>query len=200
MRLATVATAVMAMLCVLAAAASAQRASVPAISQLVDSASEIGEAPPAPAAESDCADADARAGKVSKKRLADALTCLIAEERDKRRLADVERSSALRRSASAHAHDMHEHGFFSHRSSDGRSVADRAKAAGYVRSARTWEVAEALHWGQGSRSTPRRALAGLLSSPPHRAILLSRRLRDIGVAAFTRGTVGTYVVNMGRRS
>lgn len=100
---------------------------------------------------------------------------------------------------------MVEHRFFGHASSDGAGVLDRARSAGYLRGARSWTVLEALHWGEGGRATPRHALTELLRSPPHRAILLSRRLRDVGIAVTTyvRGGSGRpaadYVIDAGRR-
>jgi uncharacterized protein YkwD len=191
-------------LCLLAGAADAQlgqRDAVPSVTMLIESATDLLERPAEAATDgTSCRDADAPAGTVSSRRLAAALTCLIEEARSTRNLADLRRSSLLRRAASRHAHDMQEHGFFSHRSSNGDNIGARAKAVGYANDARQWEVGEALHWGEGTRSSPHEALKELLHSPAHRAILLSHRLHDIGVAAFTRRTVATYVVDMGRRS
>jgi uncharacterized protein YkwD len=142
---------------------------------------------------------------VSRARLASALACLLNEERRTHRLPALRPNAKLASAASTHALDMLEHRFFGHRSASGNSIGDRVRKAGYLRGARRWEVSEALHWGEGSRSSPRKAMSELLSSPRHRQILLSRRLRDLGVAAvpFTRAGSGkvaaTYVVNMGRR-
>lgn len=197
-------------LCLLAGAAKAQlgqRASVPSISTLVESASQALQEPAEAASDpSGCADSGARAGHVSTRRLAAALTCLIEDARRTRGLSDLHGSGKLRRAAARHARDMRQHGFFGHRSSNGADVGARARASGYMLGARRWEVGEALHWGEGERSTPRKALEELLHSTAHRAILLSDRMRDIGVAAvtYTRGGSSarstTYVVNMGRRS
>jgi uncharacterized protein YkwD len=151
-----------------------------------------------------CDDADAHVGAVSRARLAAALACLIDQRRHSDGLAELQDDAHLTRAASGHAHDMLVHDFFGHRSSNGENVADRARASGYTSGARHWEVGEALHWGDSSRGTPRGALHELLNSPPHRAILMSHRLRDIGVAAVTYTRPGgrkaaTYVVDMGRR-
>lgn len=149
-----------------------------------------------------CADADAHPSAVTRGRLAKALTCLLARERARRRLPGLRPNTKLRRAATGHAYSMLRHRFFGHGSSVGR----RARTSGYARGARHWEVGEALHWGEGGRATPRRALREMLASPRHRAILLSPRLRDLGVAVVTYTRAGsgrlaaTYVVNLGRRS
>jgi uncharacterized protein YkwD len=208
MRWGLVASSIVAGLCVLAAAAGAQSgppANLPStVSRLIGSATDMLQAP-AQAADGGCADEDARAGSISRARLASSLTCLIDQQRRADGLSGLNRNADLRRAAADHAHDMLVHGFFGHRSSSGATVAQRAKASGYMRGARSWEVGEALHWGDGKRSTPRHALRELLNSPPHRAILMSHRLRDIGVAAvtYTRSNgrkAAKYVVDMGRRS
>jgi uncharacterized protein YkwD len=65
--------------------------------------------------------------------------------------------------------------------------------------------AENLAWGQGELGSPVRTLAMWLNSPPHRANLLARRWRDLGVA-FERGhmfgldDVTLWVMQVGRRS
>jgi uncharacterized protein YkwD len=157
--------------------------------------------PPSP-----CTNADAGPSEVTGGRLANAFLCLLANERRSRGLPALRERGALTRSASAHALDMLQNRFFGHKSTAGETLGGRVRAAGYLVGARHWAVGEALHWGSGERSSPRAALKEMLASPAHRKIVLSRRLRDIGVAAVTYTLAGsgkaaaTYVVNMGRRS
>lgn len=64
-------------------------------------------------------------------------------------------------------------------------------------------VAENLAWGEGGRGSPVRMLGAWLASPSHRANLLARRWRDLGVA-FERGSmfghtdVSLWVLQFGR--
>lgn len=162
----------------------------------------VAPVPPA-ARRSRCAGADATAATAAPRRLASALLCLLNVTRRARGLRPLRADARLRRSADGHAHDMVRHRFFGHRSSDGRTLAMRTVR--YRRGARRWRVAEALHWGEGLRSSPQDALRELLASPPHRRIVLARDIRDAGVAsvAYVRAGSGrpaaVYVLDVGRR-
>jgi uncharacterized protein YkwD len=67
-----------------------------------------------------------------------------------------------------------------------------------------WSAAgETLEWHQGWRLRPRRAVSLWMHSQSHRAVLLSRRFRSIGVGQ-TRGYYGSvratmWVAHLGRR-
>lgn len=185
-------------LCAVAPGARASIETPPVVPAVVQPVKEVLQPPRG------CADADARAGTASGRRLASALACLIDAERQARRLPALRANTRLRRAAERHALAMLEHDFFGHRF-NGLGVGPRVKLTGYARGARRWAVGEALHWGEGERSSPREALLEMLNSRDHRRILLARRMRDIGVAAVTYPRAGgrmaaTYVVNVGRRS
>jgi uncharacterized protein YkwD len=66
-------------------------------------------------------------------------------------------------------------------------------------------VGENLFWGSGNLGSPASAINGWLKSPPHRANLLARGWRDMGVAAvyapslFGASGVWLYVLQFGRR-
>jgi uncharacterized protein YkwD len=71
-------------------------------------------------------------------------------------------------------------------------VASRWRAAG-----------ETIEWHSGWRLTPRKAVWRWMASPPHRAVLLSRRFTRIGVGR-ARGRYGRrmatmWVAHVGRR-
>jgi uncharacterized protein YkwD len=64
-------------------------------------------------------------------------------------------------------------------------------------------IAENLAWGQGVRGSPLRTLGAWLASPGHRANLLARRWRDLGVALqdgamFGYSNVSLWVLQFGR--
>lgn len=64
-------------------------------------------------------------------------------------------------------------------------------------------MGETLAWGSGPRGAPRAIVAAWLRSPPHRAVLLSRRYREIGLAAVPGSPRGrsnaaaTYAADLG---
>jgi uncharacterized protein YkwD len=90
----------------------------------------------------------------------------------------------LTRAARAHSADMLRRGYFAH----GR-VAPRLRAF-HVRAP---SVGENLAWGIGSMATAESVVARWLASPRHRAILLRRGFRRVGIGALT----GTFVGNSG---
>lgn len=76
-------------------------------------------------------------------------------------------------------------GYFSHDSANGESMASRVRADYVAR--RRWTVGENLLW-----SSPRvgvvRAVRLWMSSPEHRAIILTAGWRDVGCASVHTGT------------
>lgn len=118
---------------------------------------------------------------------APALTEVVALTNDERRARGLVVLTADRRlaaAAQAHNDDMVRRGFFAHECPDGSSVAERVRAAGYAFSL----VAENLAAGQ---RTPAEVVQGWLDSPGHRANLLHRDVRQIGVGRTEGGPYGT---------
>lgn len=151
-----------------------------------------------------CADATAAATEVSVDRMSRSLVCLLNVARREHGLPVLRLDDRLRAAAGGHARDERDHHFFGHLSSDGGRLRTRARAAGYLAGTQRWMIAEALHWGEGTRSTPADALDELLHSPHHRAILLSPDLCDVGIAVATFQLPGdapaaTYVLDFGHR-
>ena len=73
-------------------------------------------------------------------------------------------------------------GFFSHSSRDGTPFWQRVSRWYGSRGYRSWRVGENLLWASPNVSASN-ALRMWLASPPHRANLLNRRWREIGLAA-----------------
>jgi uncharacterized protein YkwD len=109
-----------------------------------------------------------------------AVTCLINQRRSHRGLKRVRGSYALGAAAQEHSNTMASHNFFAHDGDDGTPV-DRAQAAGYMAGARVWGVGENLEWGTGKGASPRAIVDRWMRSPMHRAVMLSRRFRQVGV-------------------
>lgn len=90
----------------------------------------------------------------------------------------------LAAAAQAHNDDMVRRGFFAHESPDGATVADRVRAAGYAYGV----VAENIAAGQ---RTADEVVQGWMDSPGHRANILNRDVREIGVGYTEGGGYGT---------
>jgi uncharacterized protein YkwD len=69
--------------------------------------------------------------------------------------------------------------YFSHDGPGGDTLGDRARRSGYIRPHRSFALSEAMAWGEDA--TPRSLVRGLRQSPDHRAILLDRDQRDVGI-------------------
>jgi uncharacterized protein YkwD len=86
----------------------------------------------------------------------------------------------LTHAAEAHTHDMAQHFYYAHNSLSGGAWWARIRRYVHAR-----EVAETLNYIVGPRSRrrePRTIVISWMNSPPHRAILLSRGLRRIGIS------------------
>ena len=102
--------------------------------------------------------------------------------RRQRGLKALRFSSSLARAADFHSRDMARRGYFSHESANGAAFWRRVQrfypSAGY----RSWAVGENLVWASPELTAPS-ALSMWMGSPPHRANLLSRQWREIGLSA-----------------
>jgi uncharacterized protein YkwD len=136
---------------------------------------------PAAAAKPQCAHASATPSHLTASAASRTLQCLINGVRRQHGLRAVRTNRRLGIAARRHARDMADRDFFSHVSPGGATVESRIKHAGYLGGVHEWWLGEALAWGQSGAGAPRAILKGLLNSPPHRAILLSRSFRDVGV-------------------
>jgi uncharacterized protein YkwD len=144
-----------------------------------------------------CAGATAAAGDPHSR--LEAMYCGINVVRRSFGLGAVRGSVPLNRSSLLKADAVRRCGF-SH-TPCGMSFSRTFARAGYL-PARAF--GENLAWGQGDLGSPVRTLAAWLSSPPHRANLLARRWRDLGIAVergtiFGHGDVSLWVLQLGRR-
>jgi uncharacterized protein YkwD len=91
-------------------------------------------------------------------------------------------SGGLTVAAGGHSAQMARLGFFSHNSANGQSFSGRLAATYPARGFHRWSVGENLVWG-GPDIGAVRAFRLWLSSPMHRANLLTARWREIGLGA-----------------
>jgi uncharacterized protein YkwD len=128
-----------------------------------------------------CQAASVRPPHAAKRSVAHAIVCLINVERAKYGLRPLRLSKRLTRAGRRHALDMARHNYFSHAGRRGSSFVDRIRRAGYLHGAHRWYVGENLVWGSGDRTSPRAAVQAWMNSPPHRANILTRKYRNIGL-------------------
>jgi uncharacterized protein YkwD len=155
-------------------------------------------------ARADCADADLYPTAENLEQIRDAVVCLHNEQRASRGLKGLRADTKLRRAATRHSGEMVEQSYFSHDSQDGSDFVDRILAARYVGRRDEYSLGENLAWGTGDLSTPRGVVAAWMESSAHRANLLKRAYRDIGVGIRLGvpkdGSVGaTYTIDFGVR-
>jgi uncharacterized protein YkwD len=146
---------------------------------------------------SSCAGATTAAGDTHSR--LDAMYCGINVVRRSYGLGPVRGNGPLNRSSLWKADAVRRCGF-SH-TPCGMSFSLTFRRAGYLPAL---AFGENLAWGQGELGSPLHTLAMWLNSPPHRANLLARRWRDLGIAferghMFGRDGVTLWVMQVGRR-
>jgi uncharacterized protein YkwD len=109
------------------------------------------------------------------------LLCVVNEERAQRGLPTVESSWRLRRAAQRHTDDMVARAYFGHVSPGGSDLGDRIRATGYLNHRYDWFLGEAVGWAEGVVATPDVLMAAWMATPLHRAVILGRHYRQLGV-------------------
>jgi uncharacterized protein YkwD len=155
-------------------------------------------------APTECADADLEATQDNVGRIRDAVLCLHNRIRAQHGLPLLRENKRLRKAALGHSRDMVKDGFFEHTAPEGVTMVDRILRAGYVREDEGWALGENLAWGTGSLGTPRGAVDAWMDSPGHRANILKRAYRELGVGVVLGVPVSdaagaTYTVDFGAR-
>jgi uncharacterized protein YkwD len=134
------------------------------------------------------------------------LVQLINKERTKRGLAVVKVQFNLTKAARAHSAEMALRQYFAHKSASGESFSARLIRLGYRRIGFSyWLAGENIYYGNGLLGTPAAAVRGWMNSAGHRAVLLNKSVRDIGVGiklcASYNGAANAkfYTMDVGRR-
>jgi uncharacterized protein YkwD len=166
------------------------------IGLLATAAVAVGAAPAAAA----CRGAGAHPASARLSTVNRATLCLLNAERTKRGLAPLTENTKLDRASVGHSRDMVRRKYFEH-----GDFAARIKASGYLSGATSWGIGENIAWGGGSYSTPRSIVNMWMHSPGHKANILSRRFKEIGIG-IARGApesgqhdAATYTTDFGFR-
>ena len=160
---------------------------------------------PAPAkVAQDCVDADLEPTDDNQGRIRAAILCLHNQIRAENGLPRLRENKRLRKAAVGHSRNMVARKYFDHTTPSGQTMVDRILKARYVREDQGWMLGENLAWGTGSYATPRGAVQAWMESPGHRANILKRSYRDMGVGLVLGVPVSdaagaTYTVDFGVR-
>ena len=170
---------------------------------LVAAATAAAFAPAPDASAASCPKADELPGRMTVSEVRHATLCLINAERRQRGLKPLRQNGRLAVAGQRHVRDMVGARYFAHDSRAGRSFDKRILSTGYARRSRAL-LGENLAWGSGSYATPQRIVDGWMKSAGHRANILRREFREIGIAVVagtpkTGADGATYATEFGRR-
>jgi uncharacterized protein YkwD len=166
----------------------------------------IPAAAPAKQRQAPCANADLMpvAGNLSTVRAA--VLCLHNRERAAHGLPSLHESFKLRIAAAGHSNHMVSKHFFDHTSPSGSDMVDRILGTGYARN-QGWALGENIAWGTGDLATAAQIERAWMHSPAHKANILRRTYREIGIGIAVGAPVtdaggmdgATYTADFGAR-
>jgi uncharacterized protein YkwD len=134
-----------------------------------------------------------------------AVLCLHNQIRAQKGLPALKENPKLRKAAVAHSGDMVQEGYFDHTDPSGTTFVDRILGAGYARRTDGWTLGENLAWGTGDLSTPAGVMQAWMSSAGHKANILKRAYREIGIGIrlgvpSDNGVGATFTADFGAKS
>lgn len=144
----------------------------------------------------DCRWTDVPASVATQAQVSEATLCLLNEQRVAAGLRALSADAGLGRIAVDFAGQLASQRFFSHVSPSGQTLQDRLASVGYVFDA----AGENLAWAGGTSATPAQIVSAWMNSAGHRANILDRGYREIGIGFATDGAAGgstIYVTEFG---
>ena len=154
-----------------------------------------------------CANADVMPSHANAGKVRAATMCLLNRQRRAHGLHALRANAKLRRAAVRYARTMVSRTFFSHDGPGGSTPLSRIRSTRYLVGARFWTIGENLAWGTGNLATPRATVRAWMHSPEHRANILKRAYREIGIGValgapvpgFAASPGATYATDFGGR-
>ena len=113
--------------------------------------------------------------------LSAAVLCLHNQIRQQHNLPLLKDNAKLRKAGTLHSNEMVDEGYFDHTAPDGTTFVDRILGAGYAKRNGDWTIGENLAWGTGDLSTPAGVMQAWMSSAGHRANILKRSYKELGI-------------------
>jgi len=160
---------------------TAVAALVPATTASAQTAREPGGARPLARAARGCGPGGLMPTPSNIARITRITACLINQQRTAYGLPPLRANGALGRAARGHSADMVGRGYFSHDTPQGVGPAQRISHSGYLSGGRMCALGENIAAATGSFATPAAIVNMWMSSPGHRANILSRAYRDTGL-------------------
>ena len=136
---------------------------------------------PAGAQARGCANAGVKPNSANLELVRSAVLCLHNAERARHGLPKLRENPRLRRAATSHSARMVGSHFFDHTTPGGLTMADRIRSTGYTSGAHAWSIGENIAWGSGRLATAAQIHRTWMNSPGHRANILQRSFREIGI-------------------
>jgi uncharacterized protein YkwD len=134
-----------------------------------------------------CEGENAQVGSVSERSYERTVECVLNAQRSSNGLPPLRHDRRLARAAGRYSHSMVSQRFFAHVSPSGSTLGRRARAAGYSGGA----LGETIAWGSGDLGTPAAIVDQWMHSPPHRAVILDRGFRRVGLGVANGSPDGT---------
>jgi uncharacterized protein YkwD len=187
---------------------------VPATAQAADAHTKdvkatvaLGDKRPARAhlAGADCANTDLAPTARNLDLVRAAVLCLHNKIRAQKGLPLLKENAKLRKAAVAHSSEMVSEGYFDHTTPSGTTFVDRVLGAGYARRTDGWTLGENLAWGTGDLSTPSGVMDAWMNSAGHKANILKRAYREVGIGVRLGvpnddGVGATFTADFGAKS
>jgi uncharacterized protein YkwD len=126
--------------------------------------------------------------------VAGAVLTLLNQQRSRRGMKPLHRNLKLDSAADWQSQDMVTHRYFRHQRRGGPGLVARIRRTGYLKGATSWTVGENIAWAEAQLATPAQFVAGWMSSPEHRANVLDRSFRAIGIGVATGAPAGSGVL------
>jgi uncharacterized protein YkwD len=109
---------------------------------------------------------------------------LVNQKRANHGLVKLRVNAKLVSAARSHSTEMGNKQYFAHDSASGETFAHRLIRFGYTRSGySSWSAGENIAWGSGLYATAVATVNAWMKSSAHRAVILTRKFRDIGLGA-----------------
>jgi uncharacterized protein YkwD len=162
-------------------------------------------AAPSAASAKPCKHRDALPAHASHAKIRDATLCLLNKRRAAHGAKKLRANPRLAKAARKHAADMVRRRYFDHTAPGGVSFVDRIMREDYVHAGEGWQLGENLAWGSYQLATPRSIVRSWMHSPGHRANILNRRFREIGIGVVDGAPLSgvehaaTYATSFGTR-
>ena len=149
---------------------------------------------------------EVRAEKLRNREARASIRCFLNRERKQRGLKRLDDDRKLQRAAQKHNEAMMKKGCFSHQCPGEGSLEARLRSVDYlIRGLLSWTYGENIAYGGEHYGTPKAIVKAWMHSPGHKANILNRNFRDVGVG-FSPGTPGnpnadggTYTTDFGMR-